>query len=293
MTVGGFDEEGHATIFHVPQMLVVDVATQLNATVENKANAQSPPAGVLETVTPMSLDALAIPRGRVFAELWVTDSANTPMQCLWRGYLRTTGDMVAGPSSVPGIFLYPGWRLQANATQTGQGAPMRVGFHCHVQTDPTEARNTNGGFIWSEEPGSGRGEAVTVTVANPAAGADWSVTVPNRERWSLKFLRERLISSAAVANRFPGVQVTPNSNLAMYARTANAMSASRTEDFTWGATLPDQAEPAAGTARTVPLPQTDAFLEAGTQVASSTDNLQAADQWTGVALVVEKWAVPA
>lgn len=46
-----------------------------------------------------------------------------------------------------------------------------------------------------------------VTVANPAAGANFSIAVPKGEQWHVVALHFKLATSAAVANRSAAIQV--------------------------------------------------------------------------------------
>lgn len=277
---------GHLSTVQPPTMMSVDVSSVTAST--TKGAAQSPPYGRLEMVTPMSLDMTAIPRGRVYAELWATDAGGAPMACFWRGYLQTSGDMVAGISSTPGAIMYPSWRLQAVVTQSDQGAATRIGFHCHIQPDVSQQAPS--GFIHDEEPLSGEGEEVTVSLAAPAAGADYAdKTVPAATKWRVESVFGTLTTSAAVADRQPRI---------LY----------RTGGTTVGTHGPQVAHPASTTAswmfgrdltlssvllKTPTVPITPRQLPAGTVVRLTTLNIDAADQWSAGTLVVRAWAVPA
>ncbi len=47
-----------------------------------------------------------------------------------------------------------------------------------------------------------------INIANPAAGVDWTVTIPINTRWNLRHVFATLTTSAAAANRNPRLQVT-------------------------------------------------------------------------------------
>src|SRR6516162_1693189 len=45
-----------------------------------------------------------------------------------------------------------------------------------------------------------------VAITTPAAGANWTVTVPGGRMWRPIAINATLVTSAAVANRIPGIQ---------------------------------------------------------------------------------------
>lgn len=138
-----------------------------------------------------------------------------------------------------------------------------------------------------QRPTDGPGTPVSFNVANPAAGTDWSVTVPTARRWQLLAARARLTTGAAVANRFAGIVHTDGTNQLYFAGQNNAIVASSTGllVFTPGV------QPFSDTQGDflVPLPSPD-ILEQGYVINSFTVGLQAADQWSGIQLMLQEWA---
>jgi hypothetical protein len=121
----------------------------------------------------------------------------------------------------------------------------------------------------------------SVVVPNPAAGADWSVTVPASEVWSLVTITATLTTSAAVANRLPSLVVTDGN--VRYARMSavNTQAASLTSIATWG---PYGQSGQTGTVVRGILPV--AALGPGETIGSLTDLIDVADQWSAIVLRV-------
>jgi hypothetical protein len=279
---------GRVSVVSPPQMIPVVVATATSAT--TKGGLQNLPFGRLETVTPMSLDSVAIPRGRMYAEFWLCDQAGNPMMCLWRDYLQTSGgDMTAGVSSVPGILVYPEWTVRAVVTQTGQGASTRIAFHCHVQTDVSQAAPSS--YIHARAPGEGPGEYVEVALAAPAAGANYAgVNVGSKTRALIRGAEMTLTTSATVGTRVPRI-VTADSggNTFSGACMTAGVPASAAANLFYGKGL-TAAGASTSTSLTAPTP--DVALNGPSILGFGCDNLQAADQFSAGELMFEQWAVP-
>jgi hypothetical protein len=133
------------------------------------------------------------------------------------------------------------------------------------------------------------GTAGVVTVPNPAAGADFTVNVPGSEQWRIVSLFAILTTSAGVANRWVRFQITDGANQyfetvlsnVIVANTAARISAAiGAQQITssaplqpWTTYLLDEWIPPSGVFR------------------SSIGNVDVADQWSSVALYVEKLRV--
>lgn len=142
----------------------------------------------------------------------------------------------------------------------------------------------NGRIIQSTE---GPGNALTITVANPAAGADWTQAVPVGARWRLVSWAATLTTSATVANRLVRAQITDAGNI----------------PYSWGA--PTQAVPASTAAIVSALQSTtppvatetsvacvvpsNPYLFAGDKIGTNTLNIQAGDQWSNIRIKIEQW----
>lgn len=133
----------------------------------------------------------------------------------------------------------------------------------------------------------GPGRLFTVSVTTPGAGADWSQTVPTNARWLLHSARGTFTTSATVANRQPFLQgLTP---LVSYeSPTTLTQAASLTFTWLWAPGIPtigqiDQ------TVRQVQALFFPGYFAGGQVIQTTTFNIQAADQWSVVRLLVEEW----
>lgn len=288
-------EDGRPTLVQLPQTIAPDVLTALNAT--TAGTAQSPPHGILESVTPVSLNGTAIPRGRMYAQLVLrVRGTSAIIACLWRGYLVTEGGSTAtaaGPSSVPGTFVYPGLELVTIVTQTGQGAAnTRVGFVCQV--NPSEATSDASGYIHTEEPGSGDGEVVIVTIADPAAGSSPNQqTIGAKESVRLNQVRMTMVPSGAAADRMPRVLVLTAASVELAVFPTESVGASTSAFFSW--MRGQQVTKASSTSTNNNWRMGslyDGKLTATMIWKINVVGIQAADQCSLTAAVLEVWAVP-
>ncbi len=136
------------------------------------------------------------------------------------------------------------------------------------------------------DPREGPGVVRSSTLANPAAGADWTFTVPTNARWRVQSVKGILTTSAAVANRVPRILLNDGASN-VYIGTPNQSVPAGSNPFVSGA--PITATAAANvTDVLVPLPPT-MYLEPGYTISSSTVGIQGADQWSGLVINVEEW----
>jgi hypothetical protein len=138
-----------------------------------------------------------------------------------------------------------------------------------------------------EDPRSGDGELVTATAADPAAGAEVSVSVPVGARWRVESFHGQLTTDATVANRRP-VLILDDSGAFQVARVASSatQAASLTMNYMWNRGVsvdPVVTEQGQG------LLPTDGTLISGWRIRTSTFNLQAADDWAAPQLLVREW----
>lgn len=125
---------------------------------------------------------------------------------------------------------------------------------------------------------------LVVKVRTPAAGANWSLTVPGGKRWWIDTLSYRLTTSAVVANRLSAVTVTDGTTEVWRGGPLAQFGAS-TAHYICGA---DGFTGNTGTAFVLASPfQTPRFwLEAGYVIAVVTYLLDAADQYNTINLLV-------
>lgn len=116
-------------------------------------------------------------------------------------------------------------------------------------------------------------------LANPAAGADWTYTLTAAGQ--LAAIISTFVTSAAVANRFPAVQIQDGSGHVLWqVQTPSAQIASLTHLYGLG---PQVGMNAAGNTVMLPIPP-GLVLPAGAIVKSVTTAIDVADQWSNVVL---------
>lgn len=124
-----------------------------------------------------------------------------------------------------------------------------------------------------------------IQVANPAAGADWSITAPGIELWRVIGVRGLLTTSATVATRVPSLVLgTADGNVAQAAG-VGTIAASLAAVWSGFSGSPNSA--GGGLAHQWAMPTDGFLLLPGWTLSSSTALIDATDQWSLVrALVV-------
>lgn len=141
----------------------------------------------------------------------------------------------------------------------------------------------------TEETTAGSGLIVPYTPANPAAGSDF-VSLSNAVgRARLQSLRATLTTSATVANRFPSFFCRSSFGFNEYQVQATAaVPASTTVTYVLapgGTNVTGGGSPAI-----ITLPVPSPFFSRGTMtVGSSTQGIQAGDQWSAIGFITEEW----
>ena len=127
------------------------------------------------------------------------------------------------------------------------------------------------------------------TVANPAAGADWSITVPTGAKWRLQSWSATLTTSATVANRAVR-NIVSSGGATLFSGSPNqTIPASQIAQVTAfnGITAPAANLVDVNVANPGVL-----YVRAGDVIGPSTLNIAAADQWSGIRVTVEEWLEP-
>ena len=131
-----------------------------------------------------------------------------------------------------------------------------------------------------------RGVRRVVNVPQPAAGAEWSVTVPGGVQWRINLAVGELQTSAVAGGRIVGLEVAEPGSTPVVYYFQFTMGASAAWVFQWVI-----GSPAYPTATNVDHPLMGIgpyWIPGGSTVASSTRNADAGDQWSNVRLVVEE-----
>lgn len=124
----------------------------------------------------------------------------------------------------------------------------------------------------------------TVLVAAPAAGVDWSVPVPVAEAWLVYGMRATLTTAAAVATREVALQVAMAGVVRATYKSSRQQTAGLVADYGLVPGGPAGLDATLATGA-VGVPD-DFILEPGSVLQVATAALQAADQWSNIALDV-------
>lgn len=133
----------------------------------------------------------------------------------------------------------------------------------------------------------GPGWLHSVQQANPAAGADWAITVPAGARWRISSFAATLTTSATVANRIVRLQMND-------AAVNNIMQTAPTAVIPASTTAVVSGFPGQSTPTTDPLTINVAMpgnpiLPSAFRIVTSTIGIQAGDQWSAIWFEVEDW----
>jgi len=132
----------------------------------------------------------------------------------------------------------------------------------------------------------GQGNPAQLSVGSPGAGADFAFSVGANNRLRVKSIAFTLTTSAAVATREVSLRLDNGVTVAGQFPASITQAASLAIEYT-GSAAPYAPATNAALAN-IPLPP-DLLLPAGYNLRSSTTNLQAADQFSAIALIVEQW----
>lgn len=141
-----------------------------------------------------------------------------------------------------------------------------------------------GGFVSGES--LWRRVRRTVTGAAPAAGADWSITVPAGHAYRLLAVTATLTTSATVADRTPRFRLSDGDAVFLDIPAVAVQAASLAGVFSWARNLGSYA---LGSAQAVGIP--DLILQPGWIASVLTDNLDSGDAWSAPIALVDDMTV--
>lgn len=146
-----------------------------------------------------------------------------------------------------------------------------------------------GGLMWPggiQEAGrSGLGYANAVGIPQPAAGHDFSLTVPAGVLWRVISLSGTFATAADVQNRGVVLKLLPNGGGAVQVLTAQTQAQNLTWTWSWLTGQPATVQQGALVA--VPLPS-GVLLTGGSVITSNIITMAPTDQWSGVFVNVEE-----
>jgi hypothetical protein len=200
--------------------------------------------------------------------------------------------------------LYEGWLLSFAARVTTGPA---LGQWCFMQAFITRsvavgAQSPIYALFWSgfvyqftangwpglgaKEISDGPGVIRTIAGTFPAVGSELQETVPSGRRWTLLALQITLLTSATVANRFPGFQLDDGSSPYFYCQTNVAQPAG--QNFTYQISPGGPFYNNAAFGFILPFPNL-LPLKVGYHIRTVTQNLQAGDQYSQPHYQVLEW----
>jgi hypothetical protein len=132
----------------------------------------------------------------------------------------------------------------------------------------------------------GRGFTAPVSVATPAAGADWSYTITGSYWIRLAALSFQFVSSSATANRVPTLQILDEGGVILAAiPPAAAQTASHTYTYTF---LPNVGVVGSIDANVAVAPLPSFFLRPGYKVVTVTSAIDTGDQYSNIRMIAEQ-----
>lgn len=133
-----------------------------------------------------------------------------------------------------------------------------------------------------------RGLTRSVIVANPAAGADWSTTVPVNARWILRSVEATIAGDGGAGAKRPQLQLLDAAAVQLlFVPAFDTYTLLNVKNFQW---MDFEGRLSVGTPIQVLTGMPDRLeLFQGWQIGTITTGITAGDQWTGIALIVEEY----
>lgn len=139
--------------------------------------------------------------------------------------------------------------------------------------------------------GSSQDKAVarkTVTAANPAAGAEVSITVPSGKYWTIETVKFALVTSATVANRLPALSIDDGTTEFWRWRSTVAQTATLTWTYYFLASTDNEVNRSAVNEMYEPLPA-GLILGPGFRILTTTAAIQVGDDYGAPVLYVTEF----
>jgi hypothetical protein len=150
--------------------------------------------------------------------------------------------------------------------------------------------NTGNSIGWPEGPNQqsvqGVGVPRSINVSNPAAGSDWSLTVPTGARWLIQSVTANFLASATVANRRIGIWLFDAlSNTFFQGSDVAPTTAGQGKSVSAAGGLTNYNTAAA---TQIGLPDVASYLQ-GFSIQTVTNAIQVGDLWSSIYVNVIEW----
>jgi hypothetical protein len=138
------------------------------------------------------------------------------------------------------------------------------------------------GLVW---------DYVINTPANPAAGADFSLTVPTNSLWEIVHIGFHITTSATAANRFLACQVLDagSNELFLFFASGSSLGASGGSDTRFEVGIPQLAGNIGITSFNSSAMPPKLMVTDGFKIGSHIYNIQAGDQISGIRIIVRAY----
>jgi hypothetical protein len=131
------------------------------------------------------------------------------------------------------------------------------------------------------------GNLTTASVSNPAAGADWTLTLVAGIRYWIHSVTATLTTAAAAGNRSPLLTIKDAAgNVLWSVAPITVQAASLVYIYNWAECVTMAADNAGN--KVTPLP-TECLISGAGSISTTTTNIQAADQWSLIRVQEEQW----
>jgi hypothetical protein len=132
------------------------------------------------------------------------------------------------------------------------------------------------------------GELLTLSSADPAAGAEISYTLPAGFRYQILSVQATLVTDATVANRFPALTINDGANDVAAYMAGTAQTATQTVAYQFAPGLNSYQ----ASLRTHAPIAADMILKGGNIIKTVTTGIVAGDNWGIARIRVMRWEDP-
>lgn len=131
-------------------------------------------------------------------------------------------------------------------------------------------------------------DILTLTPANPALGANFSLAVDSNARWQVISIHFKLNVDANAANRLPSIEGFDGTNIIHRQRPLNIQTAAIDADYDCNVATGSSYEEASILAISIPLPD-HFYLQAGDSIRITVLGMLAGDQLENIIIRVKQW----